>query len=67
MGSKNLKAVAVRGTCGVKVKDPKRFMQVTNEMKNLLAKEAGGLAKYGTNAMMDTMKEIGGLPTRNFQ
>ena len=47
--------------------DPQRFMQVTDEMKNLLAKETGGLTKYGTNAMMDTMQEFGGLPTNNFQ
>ena len=67
MGAKNLKAIAVRGTGGVRVKDPQRFMQVTDEMKNLLAKETGGLTKYGTNAMMDTMQEFGGLPTNNFQ
>ena len=41
MGSKNLKAIAVRGTQGVKVKDPKRFMEVTDEMKNLLAEHTG--------------------------
>ena len=69
MGSKNLKAVAVRGTKGVTVDDPKRFMQVTNEMKQLLVNDAGrkGLTKYGTSAMMATMQEFGGLPTRNFQ
>ena len=67
MGSKNLKAIAIRGTGGVRVKDPKRFMEVTDEMKNLLAKSTGGLTKYGTNAMMDTMQEFGGLPTNNFQ
>ena len=33
-------------------------------MNNLLAKETGGLTKYGTNAMMDTMQEFGGLPTK---
>ncbi len=67
MGSKNLKAIAIRGTGGVRVKDPKRFMEVTDEMKNLLAKSTGGLTKYGTNAMMDTMQEFGALPTNNFQ
>ena len=67
MGSKNLKAIAIRGTGGVRVKDPKRFMEVTDEMKNLLAKSTGGLTKYGTNAMMDTMQEFGGLRPTIFQ
>ena len=69
MGSKNLKAVAARGTCGVSVDDPKRFMEVTSRMKDMLAGDRGtrGLTKYGTNAMMDTMQEFGGLPTRNFK
>lgn len=69
MGSKNLKAIAVQGTKGVTVDEPKRFMQVTQEMKTLLQNDSGrkGLTKFGTNAMMATMQEFGGLPTRNFQ
>jgi len=69
MGSKNLKAVAARGTRGVRVKDPKRFMQAVNETKALLADNDGRreLTELGTNAMIDAMEEFGGLPTRNFQ
>ena len=69
MGSKQLKAIAVQGTKGVAVDDPQKFMQVTNEMKVLLEHDSGrkGLTKLGTNAMMATMQEFGGLPTRNFQ
>jgi len=69
MGSKNLKAVAVHGSVGVRVKDPKRFMQAVVETKDQLENNRGrkGLTKYGTNAMMDTMQEFGGLPTRNFE
>ncbi|NIP45262.1 MAG: aldehyde ferredoxin oxidoreductase [Gammaproteobacteria bacterium] len=68
MGAKNLKAVAVHGSVGVTVKDPKRFMKAVAETKDLLESSRGrkGLTKYGTNAMMDTMQEFGGLPTRNF-
>jgi len=68
MGSKNLKAVAVHGTKGVRVKDPKRFMEVSYEAKKVLWESEGrrGLTKYGTNAMIDSMQEFGGLPTRNF-
>ena len=69
MGSKNLKAVAVHGSVGVKVKDPKRFMDVVKSTKAKLARSAGRreLTELGTNAMIDTMQEFGGLPTNNFQ
>ncbi len=68
MGSKNLKAIGVHGSVGVRVKNPKRFMTAVAETKELLENSRGrkGLTKYGTNAMIDTMQEFGGLPTRNF-
>ena len=69
MGSKNLKAVAVRGTQGVPVNDPKRFMSVVKHTHQLLEDSAGRkeLTEFGTNAMIDTMNAFGGLPTNNFQ
>ncbi len=69
MGSKNLKAVTVHGTRGVRVDDPKRFMQVVRECHEVLAesKSRQGLTRYGTNQMIDVMQDFGGLPTRNFQ
>jgi len=68
MGSKNLKAVAVHGTVGVKVEHPAAFMTACNEGKALLAESVGAkdLAEVGTNAMIDMMQEFGALPTRNF-
>ena len=68
MGSKNLKAIAVRGSVGVTVDDPKRFMQIVKEAKAKLAVNTGvqELTDLGTNAMIDMMQEFGGLPTRNF-
>ena len=68
MGSKNLKAVAVRGTVGVSVDDPKRFMKVVKATHKLLAESEGrkDLTENGTNSMIDMMQEFGGLPTRNF-
>ena len=68
MGSKNLKAVAVRGTEGVKVKDPTAFMQVVAEKKQILAENAvtgQGLPTYGTQVLMNVINEVGALPTRN--
>lgn len=69
MGSKHLKAIAVRGTRGVNVDNPKQFMKVVNHTHKLLEENAGrkDLTEFGTNAMIDTMNAFGGLPTRNFQ
>ena len=68
MGSKNLKAVAVRGTGGVKVKDFKAFMDATNAGKKVLAENAvtgEGLPAFGTQVLMNVINEAGALPTRN--
>jgi aldehyde:ferredoxin oxidoreductase len=69
MGSKNLKAVALRGTKGFGgIKDFKEFMKVTSEKKKVLADNAvtgQGLPAYGTQVLMNVINEIGGLPTRN--
>ena len=69
MGSKNLKAIAVRGTLGVgNVKDPKAFMKAVNAAKKVLADNAvtgQGLPKFGTQVLMNVINEIGALPTRN--
>jgi aldehyde:ferredoxin oxidoreductase len=69
MGSKNLKAIAVRGTKGVgNIADPKAFMKVTAEKKKILAENAltgQGLPAYGTQVLMNIINEVGALPTRN--
>jgi aldehyde:ferredoxin oxidoreductase len=69
MGSKNLKAIAVRGTKGVgNIADPKAFMKVTFEKKKILADNAvtgQGLPTFGTQVLMNVINEIGALPTRN--
>jgi aldehyde:ferredoxin oxidoreductase len=70
MGSKNLKAVAVRGTkgSGGTIKDPKAFMAATKAAKKVLADNAvtgQGLPKYGTQVLMNVINEMGAMPTRN--
>jgi len=69
MGSKNLKAIAVRGTKGVGgVKDPMGFMKATAAAKKVLADNAvtgQGLPKFGTQVLMNVINEVGALPTRN--
>jgi len=71
MGSKNLKAIAVRGTKGVgNVRDPKAFMRVTYEKKKILHDNAvtgQGLPTFGTQVLMNVINEVGALPTRNHQ
>ncbi len=68
MGSKNLKAVAIRGTLGVSVKEPRRFMEATAAAKKVLADNpvtGQGLPAMGTQVLMNVINETGALPTRN--
>ena len=69
MGSKNLKAVALRGTKGVSgVKDFPAFLAATQAAKKVLKDNAvtgQGLPTYGTQVLMNVINEIGALPTRN--
>ena len=68
MGSKNLKAVALRGTLGVKVKDMPRFLDSVAAGKEVLAGNpvtGEGLGAFGTQVLMNVINEVGALPTRN--
>ena len=69
MGSKNLKAIAVRGTKGVgNIRDFKGFMAATTAAKKVLHDNAvtgQGLPKYGTQVLMNVINTMGALPTRN--
>ncbi len=69
MGSKNLKAVAIRGTKGAAgIKDGKAFMKAAAAAKKVLADNAvtgQGLPTYGTQVLMNVINEMGALPTRN--
>ena len=67
MGSKNLKAIAVRGHRGVAVHDPEAFMKAN---AGVMGKVVGNpdvieFGRTGTNAMIDITQEFGSLPTRN--
>jgi aldehyde:ferredoxin oxidoreductase len=69
MGSKNLKAIGVRGTLGVgNIRDFKAFMQATTAAKKVLHDNAvtgQGLPTYGTQVLMNVINTMGALPTRN--
>lgn len=72
MGSKNLKAIAVRGTKGVKVADGASFKQaVSAAMEKLKASPISGtkgsLPRWGTAAGMYSFNRAGVLPTNYFR
>ena len=70
MGAKKLKAIAVRGTGGVRVADPAALMQAQWRMKDDLTQApltSEGLPSYGTLALMNVINEHGALPTNNYQ
>jgi aldehyde:ferredoxin oxidoreductase len=69
MGSKNLKAIVVRGTGGIVVEDPQAFMEAAKDARQKLRDHpvsGQGLAAYGTNILVNILNEHGGLPVKNF-
>ncbi len=70
MGSKNLKAVVVRGTQSVPVHDANALKEVFSDaLKKIKANgvTGQGLPTYGTAVLVNIINENGVLPTRNFQ
>ncbi len=69
MAAKQLKAIAVRGTRGVQVADPKRFYEVATAIRQKLLADKGrqGFTADGTISMTDVTNAFGTLPTRNNQ
>ena len=70
MGSKNLKAVAIRGSLGVQVEDAEKFLSAVSAGKAVIADNpvtGQGLPAFGTQVLMNIINEVGALPTRNCQ
>jgi len=69
MGSKNLKAIAIRGESEVPVADPEAFKSALKFMLNAM-KESHVLyphfSKGGTPAIIDAVHGLGIFPTKNF-
>lgn len=67
MGSKQLKAIAVRGNKGIKVKDMTGFLEAAaiSNKRITESRSAKGMAKSGTMPMMDVTNSYGSIPTRN--
>ncbi|KPV62615.1 MAG: Tungsten-containing aldehyde ferredoxin oxidoreductase [Candidatus Bathyarchaeota archaeon BA1] len=70
MGSKNLKAVVVRGTCRVDVADEGGFSEALDESLMVIRKNPitdKSLPTLGTAVLVNLINEHGMYPTRNFQ
>jgi aldehyde:ferredoxin oxidoreductase len=59
MGSKNLKAIAVRGKKGLKLADPKQFLTIAEKLKQTLQTNHGcqEMAQFGVSRIQDHMVE----------
>ncbi len=69
MGSKNLKAIAVRGTLPIPIADPKGALQYHKELIDFIqsSKYAEIMGKWGTMFIYDVTNSTGLVRTRNFQ
>ena len=69
MGSKNLKAIAARGTKKIKLADPDTVKEIARWHNTRIKthKSNVGLTKYGTSFLIRALNDTGMLPTRNFQ
>ena len=69
MGSKNLKAVAVRGSGSVEVADPKRFMETVLRLRETFpgSKAVQIYQELGIPGILPGKQEMCGIPYKNFQ
>lgn len=70
MGSKNLKAVCVRGTKSIQVAKPKEFMDSCIDARRKLKEHpvaGSGLPTFGTEVLVNILNQSGALPTRNWK
>ena len=69
MGSKNLKAVAVRGSGAIRVAQPEEFMRACMRANETIRSNTTVkmLRRFGTPASFPQWNMIGNLPGRNFQ
>ena len=69
MGSKNLKAIAVRGTSDVAIADEEAFKEARSSMLKSMKESPvlySSFAKIGTPMMVDAINALGIFPSENF-
>ena len=67
MGSKNLKAIAVRGRNRPALANPDAVNALAKWLRDIVGLTMGGYHSQGTAAGLRALNRDGGLPTRNFQ
>ncbi len=69
MGSKNLKAIAVRGKGGIHMADPAAMQAVAFRLQKQIRDNPfyPGVHRFGTPGLVSLMQPIGRFPTRNFR
>jgi aldehyde:ferredoxin oxidoreductase len=69
MGSKNLKAVAVRGTKKMEMHDPEKLREMSKNLTELISQHDPNkvLHKMGTSNLVVPLNNQGILPTHNFR
>ena len=68
MGSKNLKAIVVRGTRKIDLADPERFKVFAVNTNKINATDPGisDLRRFGTPEVMDNSWPVGDIPVKNW-
>jgi aldehyde:ferredoxin oxidoreductase len=67
MGSKKLKAIAVRGKTSVKIADPKGLLAVAKWVSGTMDEKHRAFHEFGTGAAMQGKSLEGGMPTLNYR
>lgn len=66
MGSKRLKAIAVRGSTPVPLADPQPLKEIAKWVSSTLDENHRAFHEFGTGAAMQAKSLEGGLPTNNY-
>ena len=66
MGSKHLKAIAVRGSRRISLHDPEKVREIVKEIAETWKKNPSSLVELGTARGVMPLNAAGMLPTRNF-
>ncbi|KXB05632.1 hypothetical protein AKJ49_00365 [candidate division MSBL1 archaeon SCGC-AAA382A03] len=67
MGSKNLKAVAVKGDGDIETSESDKVRKIFGKAAKTVNEEAQAFGKLGTPIVLNITNEVGGLPTKNYQ
>jgi len=67
MGSKNLKAIVIRGTKKVPVHNPEEVTRLPKEYGAMINQKAENFRKYGTAGSLSVFEAMGTLPLQNWK